>query len=152
MGHQPHPEHLGWGLRTCIPHKPGGAGAGGPDSTLRSSAPVPGWATGRFHHPSVEQTLWCVCYLFLLFLLTGRGKWGRVPQEPGGWWGHTTPAQKLSLAPLSRVASRGDNSCICPCAGRAGPHAETPRDRTPPSTPPPTLQAPAEGRTILSGA
>ena len=96
---------------------------------MRSSAPIPGWATGRFHHPRVEQTLWCVSYLFLL---TGRGKWGRVPREPGGWWDHTTPAQKLSLAPLSPVASRGDNSCICPCAGRAGPHAETPRDRTPP--------------------
>ena len=48
-----------------------------------------------------------------------------------GWWCHTTPAQKLSLAPLSSVASRGGNSCVCPCAGRAGSHAETPRDRTP---------------------
>lgn len=140
------PGALGLGLRTCIPHKPGGTDAGGLDSTLRSSAPIPGWAAGKCHHPRVEQTLWCACYLFLLFLLTGREKWGRIPREPGEAGGATRPQLGSSLLLLSSVASRGGNSCVCPCAGTP------PGTGLPASTPPPTAQAPQRATRILSGA
>lgn len=149
----PAPEHLGWGLRTCITHKPGGTDAGGLDSTLRSSAPVPGWAAGRCHHPRVEQTLWCACYLFLLFLLTGREKWGRIPREPGEAGGATRPQLRSSLLLLCPLSPAEEATAVSVLVqGGQGLMQRHPGTGLPTSTPPPTPQAPQRATRILSRA
>lgn len=104
---------------------------------MRSSAPVPGWATGKCHHPRVEQTLWCACYLFLLFLLTGREKWGRIPREPGEAGGATRPqlgSSLLLLCPLSPAEEATAASVLVqgPPQGQDSPpphHRPPPRPR-----------------------